>query len=122
MAGRYDLEIIQGSTFAKKLTLKEDDELTVIDLTNCTAKLQIRDNYKGNLIFEISTEIGGLSIPEPTLGEIWMEISAHRSKLWNFECALYDLEIYRGASVLRLIQGKVILLPEVTEDDELNGD
>jgi hypothetical protein len=57
----------------------------------------------------------GLSGTNPlSSGSIGMTISAVSSSLLNFDEASYDIELYSGSFVNRLLEGKVKLSKEVT--------
>jgi hypothetical protein len=66
------------------------------------------------LILELSTDNGRIVLNEAT-GSIRLFISAtDTSSLSVCDKAVYDLELYNGAITTRILQGNVIISPEVT--------
>ena len=113
MAGRYDILILQGETFQKKITWK-DSSGNEIDLTGYSAKMQIRTAVTGGtIITELSTENGKIVIAGTLLT---LTISSTDTALMSFtETAYYDLEITKDTVTKRLIQGVAKLSLEVTK-------
>lgn len=121
MAGRYDLNIDQGGTFIRTFVYK-DSAGTPQDLTGFTAGFQIRKthNAKGVPIFDGTTFPGALTIPNPTDGKILLTLTDEETQAMPapFE-GVWDLEIEETAGdvVTRLLEGKVLIAPNVTRDD-----
>ena len=104
------------------------DDVTVLDLTHYTGRMQIKDKIGGSTTYitlssSLSADGTGLNfsgsnnINPPTSGTIGVFISAHSSSLLDFTKAVYDLEIISGSEypiVTRLLQGNVTLDKEVT--------
>jgi len=109
VAGKYDITIEQGATYNKTITLTEDDSSVPIDLTNYTAKVQVRKDNDSELLFEMTTEDNRISIPTPTNGEINLTINATDTSNMVFEDAIYNLELYNSPEVIRLLEGKFII-------------
>jgi hypothetical protein len=109
-AATYNLTIDQGSDYALDLVVNEDS--TAKDLTGYSARAQIR-NTKGS-----STLSGSFTctIPSATDGEVKMELPNATSSGMSAGKYYYDLELYtsNNALVQRLMQGTIILTPEVT--------
>ena len=86
-----------------------------INLTNCTAKLQVRATIESTIILlELSTVNLGLVIT-PLLGKIELYISDEATTVLTGTGGVYDLEIYfNNGDTTRLIEGKVVFKPEVT--------
>jgi hypothetical protein len=93
--------------------------------------MQIRDKFPGpqninnsTLIITLSSSLeddgtglnfsGSSDINPPTSGTIGVFIDAERTAAFNFNKAIYDLEIVSGSIVTRLIEGNVTLTKEVT--------
>jgi len=123
-AGRYSFVIEQGATLNLELQYK-DASGNPIDLTNYSGKMQIRPTVgSSDVIATLSssrdTDGTGLNFSgsngttPPTSGSIGVFISAASSSLFNFNEAVYDLEIYSGSIVTRILEGKVKLSKEVT--------
>lgn len=118
-AGRLDLLIEKGSTFRKTLTWKTRDletgEETPVDLTSYSARAQFRETHESPVpFFDLSQENGGIELNTST-GEITLFIPAEVSTPVVYSSGVWDLEVFQGTdTVIRLVQGKVKLTPEVT--------
>ena len=123
-AGRYSFTIEQGTTLDFNVQYL-DSNSTPVDLTDYSGRMQIRPTITSNdIIATLSssrdTDGTGLNFSgsngttPPTSGSIGVFISAASSSLFNFNEAVYDLEIYSGSIVTRILEGKVKLSKEVT--------
>jgi len=123
-AGRYSFVIEQGATFTVELQYK-DGNGTPIDLTGYGGRMQIRPSIASSTIYaSLSSSLnpdgtginfsGSNGSTPPTSGSIGLYISAASSSLLNFDLAVYDLEIYSGSFVSRILEGQVKLSKEVT--------
>lgn len=123
-AGRYSFIIEQGSTLNLELQYK-DASGNPIDLTNYGGRMQIRETIASQtpyITLSSSLEPDGTGLnfsgsnntTPPTSGSIGIYISAVTSSLLNFTQAVYDLEIYSGSYVARILEGQVKLSKEVT--------
>lgn len=106
-AGDWDLYIEQGSTFVQTYTVADDPDFT---WAGWSVRSQIRSapaDAPGDLMLDLTdylTIIGGairLAIPAAATQTLT------RNGVW-------DLEVYQGATVVRLLKGKAIVSPEVT--------
>jgi hypothetical protein len=127
-AGIYNFTIEQGATVDFEVQYK-DSNLVPVDLTGYSGRMQIRSNYADNspvtyitlsssrapdgtgLNFSGSASRG---LKPPTSGAIGVYILAESSSALNFPKAKYDLEIYSGSLVIRLLEGAVTIDKEVT--------
>lgn len=125
-AGKYSFVIEQGATFQRELLYK-DASGSAIDLTNYSARMQIRPVPGSPTLYitlssSISPDGTGINLNglngtnPPSSGSIGLIISAISSSMLNFDEASYDLELYSGSFVNRLLEGKVKLSREVTKD------
>jgi hypothetical protein len=123
-AGRYSFTIEQGSTLDFNVQYL-DSNSTPVDLTDYSGRMQIRPSAgSSDVIATLSssrdTDGTGLNFSgsngstPPTSGSIGVFISAASSSAFSFNEAVYDLEIYSGSIVTRILEGKVKLSPEVT--------
>lgn len=112
-AGKYTLRIEQGAYCARSLTYKDADGVPV-DLTGCTARMQIRDYIEdAEVKLSISTESGNITLGG-TAGTIDIEILTAQTALLTTD-GYYDLElILPSGEVERILQGQVLLDREVT--------
>ena len=113
-AAQYDILIEQGATFQKLLTWK-DESGAAIDLTDYTARMQVRlKKDSTSALLSATTENGYITLGG-TAGTIDIEIPATVTADLSFTRAVYDLELVSsGGIVTRLIEGAVGLSKEVT--------
>ena len=81
-----------------------------------TARLQGRVRYNDpDTLFELSTETSGITLGGIE-GTLTLAMSATETAVLNFKSGVYDLELTAadGITVTRLLQGRVLLSPEVT--------
>jgi len=89
-----DLEIYKGSTFVKIIQWKTGTPSVAVDLTNCTARMQIRKAVNDTIILDtLTTENSKIQIYEPLNGKFKITIPATVSSAYTFTSAVYDLEI-----------------------------
>ena len=104
----------QGATFFRPFTWTEKNgDLILLD--NYTAKMQVRKNYGGKLLIELSTENG--RIYYDSNNQIVLYISAEETQLLDAGKYVYDLEltdIVGTEGVIRLLEGEFFVSPEVT--------
>lgn len=115
-AFKVPLKIYQGETLRKLRTWKSGTPAVPVDLTGCTARMQIRTSVKAaTTLASLTTENGGLILGDDA-GTITIYMSATATAaLTGWTSAVYDLEIvFGGGDVRRLMEGSVTLLPEVT--------
>jgi len=110
-----DICIFQGATFNQTLFYETGTPSTPVDLAEFTAKMHIRSKPESKaLILELSTENGRIVLNEAT-GSIRLSISAQdTSELSACEDAVYDLELTDSNATTRILQGNIIISPEVT--------
>ena len=66
MAVQKNWEVDQNATFKFQVQYTEDDEVTPIDLTGASAKMQVRDTKGGSkLAFTLTSPAGGITIDGP---------------------------------------------------------
>lgn len=85
-----------------------------IDITGYTAKMQMR-SYPDSAtpVLTLTTENGGITITGAT-GNIALHATAALTGAINQGPYDYDIEIYSGASVIRVVQGQVDVSAQVT--------
>lgn len=112
-AGFYAITMDQGATFTLDLIYK-DSAGQIIDLTNYTAAMQIRNSYESSTpVLSLTTSNGGISITG-NQGKISILATAIQTAAITAGSYVYDLEITLGTVVSRIIQGPVNVVPEVT--------
>jgi hypothetical protein len=83
----------------------DNQPLTYITLSSSLAPDGTGLNFSGS---------AALGLKPPTSGSIGVYILAESSSAFNFARAKYDLELYSGSLVIRLLEGIVKLDREVT--------
>ncbi|ADU36235.1 hypothetical protein [Variovorax paradoxus] len=117
MAGfKLNLRIDQGATFNQLATWRTGKRPGVpVDLTGCTARMQIREKLAApSVLVDLTTENGGILLGGST-GAITMRIEAAVTAAYAWRSGIYDLEIiFADDTVRRLMHGSVSVSPEVT--------
>ena len=112
-AGNYNIVCDQGSTLTRVLTWKNSNG-TAVDLTNYTARMQVRTNYASNTaLLSLTTENGGITLGG-VAGTITLLATATATAALTADTYVYDLEMITGANVTRLVEGTFQVTPEVT--------
>jgi len=111
---KYNLYLYRGATFSEHFTWK-DENGTPIDLTGFTARMQLREQVESTEAFlNLTSENGGISLGG-VLGMIEVVASATATSAVNATSGVYDLELVASdGTVTRLLEGLVIISPEVT--------
>jgi hypothetical protein len=118
-----DICIFQGATFNQTLFYETGEPSAPVNLAGYTAKMHIRSKPESKaLILELSTTTGGgngrITLGtngDFTTGAINLFISAtDTASLSVCQNAVYDLELTTGSVITRILQGNVIISPEVT--------
>jgi len=107
----YNIELFQGSFFRRTLVYKVSG--IPLDLTGYTVRAQIRSTPQSTLIKAFTT-----TIPNPTNGNIVMELLATETAELNFVSAKYDVELIPPTGeeyASRILQGDVLLSKEITK-------
>lgn len=106
MATKANLVIDQGSTFASSIDiLDENDE--PVNLTNYTARGQIRKHYTSNNSVSFTTTLSN--------GSLVISLTANQTANIVAGRYVYDLELVDPANtVVRILEGIVTITPEVT--------
>lgn len=115
-AAKLKLAIEQGATFRKVLTWKAGTPAVPVDLTGCTARMQIRAEITAATPYvTLTTENGGIALGG-VAGTIDILITAVATAAFAWTSGVYDLEIIMsdGITVHRLAGGAITVSPEVT--------
>lgn len=111
-AGKKDFILDQGATWAPVITYKDPSGIPV-DLTGWDARLVAKSDYDSDAVIQIDTVNGGITI-EPLVGEIKPVVSASQSAAIPQGTLVYDLEIYAGDIVHKLLIGAMTVRREVS--------
>lgn len=112
MSGRYDITIEQGATWSRTVRY-ETDAGAAIDLTGYTARMQVRTDYAATSTLASITSASGISITAAT-GTLTLTLTAAQTEAMPAGRHVYDLELVTGATVVRLLEGRATVTPEVT--------
>jgi len=109
MAIYANLVVDQGTDFSSFVTL-EDTAGATVDLTGYTAAGMIRRTYLSTTKVDFTT-----SIPDPTTGEIKIQLASSVTGAMKAGRYVYDLEITSsGGAVSRVVEGQLEVNPGVT--------
>jgi hypothetical protein len=113
IAGTYNLNIDQGATFERTITVKNPDG-SLFDLSGYSARMQIREEIdSAEFQVELTTDNGGITLGD-TDGTIDLYMSHSVTSTLDDE-GVYDIELVApNGKVSRLLKGKVRVDYEVT--------
>lgn len=109
MAQIQNIYIDQGTTFSLSLAVN-DQNGDPKDLSDYTAAAQMRRSYYTNTSINFTTEI---SLPED--GEVTISLTAVQTSAIKAGRYVYDIEITGEGETLRVLEGIVVINPEVTK-------
>ena len=109
-AGKYDIVIDQGSSFALDLTVQEDGSAK--NLNTYSVSSQLRPHITSSTLTATFTG----TVVNATNGQLQISLTAAQTAAISPGKYFYDVEIFTSgdAVVTRLIQGSVVVTPEVT--------
>jgi len=88
---------------------------TPVDLTGFTADMQIRQNVQSSTILYEASTANGAIVLGGTAGTITLTIPASATAGFTWIKGVYDMNLTSsGGIVTRLLQGTVVVSPEVT--------
>jgi hypothetical protein len=109
MAQIQNIYIDQGTTFS--LSLGVNDQFgDPKDLTDYTAAAQMRKSYYTSTSIDFTAEV---SLPEE--GEVTISLTAEETSAIKAGRYVYDIEITGDGETLRVLEGIVVINPEVTK-------
>ena len=109
MATIQNLYIDQGTTYSLSITLS-DQFGDVKDLTEYTVAAQLRKSYYSSTSTNFTAEVSA-----PTDGEITISLTATQTSALKAGRYVYDIEITSEVETLRVLEGIVVVNPEVTK-------
>ena len=110
--GTLNLTMYQGASWDYTLTWTTNG--TAVNLTNYTARMQVRETYKTNTAILSFTSGTGITLGG-TAGTILLEANPTTTAGVPSGQYVYDLELVSPAgAVTRLVEGTIICDPEVT--------
>lgn len=114
--GKVNLTVYKGSTFLKSFQWKTGEPLTPVNLTGYKIRAQFRAKQSSpDILQEFSTTNGKLVITDVLTGKFQLVLTAAETSAILYKSAVYDLEVEDATEfVIRLIEGSVTVVPEVT--------
>jgi hypothetical protein len=114
-AARIKLSIEQGATFTKTVTWKTGKPALPVDLTGCTARMQVREKIEAaEVLLSLSTTDGRITLGG-VAGTVNLRVEAEDTAEIVWKTGVYDLEIeFADGTVRRLFSGSIGVSPEVT--------
>jgi hypothetical protein len=115
LPGNLNYAVVQGATFRSSLVYRAGG--SPVDLTDFTAKLQIRDQAGGNLLCELTTDVttdGGITLGG-SAGTIALVIADEQTTSFPIAIYVYDLQLTSGSGdVTYLVEGQFDVKARVT--------
>jgi hypothetical protein len=113
-AVQRDIVIEQGATFTLPLVWKVKATGLPIDITGYTARMHVRETHESSdTLIELSSPSDGITLGGAN-GTIDVLIDASETAALTPGTGVYDLELVNGSVVHRIIEGAVVITPEVT--------
>ena len=110
---RYDIRIKQGSTFYRKITVRNKKTGVLTNFTSYHARMAIKSKVGGETLVFLSTENGGITLSAQ--GVIELKISPENSKKLKFETCVYDLDLISSSNeVYTYLEGVISVSLGVT--------
>jgi hypothetical protein len=115
MAVQKNFEVDQNATFTFEVQYTEEDEVTPIDLTGATAKMQVRDTKGGSkLAFTLTSPSGGITIDGPN-GKLTIKITPTQTNKMFYPKSSYDIMVVdSNSNKVKLLEGFMTLSRSVT--------
>ena len=110
---KHNFYVYRGATFSEQIEWK-DESGTPVNLTGFIARMHMRETLEADDPFlTLTTENGGITLGG-VAGTIQLLASATQTTAITATSGVYDVELVSGANVTRLLEGLVIISPEVT--------
>ena len=115
MAVQKNFEVDQGATFTFQVQYTQNDEVTPIDLTGSSAKLQVRDTKGGTkLAFTLTSPTSGITINGPT-GTLTIKMTPTQTNKLFYPKSSYDIMVVdSNGNRIKLLEGFLTLSRSVT--------
>lgn len=111
---KQNITIQQGADYGLQIQYL-DPTGNAVNLTSYTARMDIRTTYTApTAVIRLTTENGRIMIGAAN-GYINLALTGAETANIPASNCVYDLELVNGSSVIRLLEGKVTITPEVTK-------
>lgn len=108
MSAKYNIVIDQGSDYNLKLTLSQGG--AGLSLVGYAVRGQIRSTVNSNTVAATFTP----SVIDDTIGVFMVSLDAVTTAGMTAGHYVYDIELHKTPYVTRILEGTVLLKPEVT--------
>jgi hypothetical protein len=109
MAQVQNLYIDQGTTFSLSIIVS-DQNGDPKDLSDYTAAAQMRKSYYTNTAIDFTADV---TLPDD--GEVTISLTATETSAIKAGRYVYDIEISSSEETVRVLEGIVVVNPEVTK-------
>lgn len=109
MAQVQNIYIDQGTTFSFTIAVS-DQYGDLKDLSDYTAASQMRKSFYTNTAIDFTTEVSS-----PLDGEVTISLTAEETSAIKAGRYVYDIEINSTEETVRVLEGIVVVNPEVTK-------
>jgi len=109
MAQVQNLYIDQGTTFSLSIIVS-DQNGDPKDLTDYTAAAQMRRSYYTNTAIDFTADV---TMPDD--GEVTISLTAEETTAIKAGRYVYDIEISSDSETIRVLEGIIVINPEVTK-------
>lgn len=113
MSAKHNLVCEEGATFTFNFTIKTSD--TPWDLTGYSATMTVRPFVGSNTTTISATNSNGKIVLGGVLGTIAVTLSATTTADLTSGKYVYDLVLDSGTVVTRLLEGRFVVTPSVTQ-------
>ena len=114
MANQKNFEVDQNTTFMFTIDYKDNDG-DPINLTDCSAKMQVRDTKGGSkLAFTLTSPVGGIAIDEAA-GRLTIRMTPTQTNKLFFPKSSYDIMLTdSNLNKTKILEGFLTLNRSVT--------
>lgn len=115
MAAQKNWEVDGNTTFTFQIQYTQADEITPIDLTGASAKMQVRDKKGGGkLAFTLTSPSGGITIDGPN-GLLTIKATPTQTSKLFFPKSAYDIMVVdSNGNKIKIVEGFLTLSGSVT--------
>lgn len=114
MAVTKNFEVDQNATFTFEVQYTLEDEVTPIDLSNATAKMQVRDTKGGSKLAFTLTHTSGITIDGPE-GTLTVKMTPTQTNKLFYPKSSYDIMVVdSNGNKIKLLEGFLTLSRSVT--------
>lgn len=109
MATKANLIIDAGTDFTTTITITNDSDDAVVDLTGFTGRAQMRKHFTSSNSVSFDVTVGGDS------GEVTLSLTDAQTSAMRAGRYVYDVEVVSASNVVsRIVEGIVTVTPNVT--------